>query len=203
MDAEDYYSSECSICVLQYCLVTLLYQTAGWFTNNVDADKTLQLFFDGCVEAGPTVCPFYAPDPADIRRNLTALYERVEREPVAVSADGFYGIVDLTALRSVVFLSLYSPYSSFGPLATGLAQLAAGNGTVIFGAVIPPAEPYECPSDPHAHDFDEVPEGRATLACNDGDALPGSLAATQEHWERLAEVSDFADIWGHVPTDCV
>lgn len=70
--------------------------------------------------------------------------------------------------------------------------------------MVPPPTPFVCPADPHEHEFDEIaPEGRATLVCNDGDELPGTLEAMQEHWDRMAEVSDFGDLWAHVPCDCV
>ncbi|KAJ7278005.1 hypothetical protein C8J57DRAFT_1503848 [Mycena rebaudengoi] len=39
----------------------------SWYAANltntmVDANKTLQTFFDGCAAAGPNACAFYAPE---------------------------------------------------------------------------------------------------------------------------------------------
>jgi hypothetical protein len=132
------------------------------------------------------------------------LYDLIDSAPVEFNVDDYYGIVDRTALRSAVFIALYSPYSSFGPLSRGLSLLATGNATGMADLLSPPPSPFVCPTDPHEHDFDQLgPEGRASFACNDGDEIPGSLEAMQEHWDRIMEVSEFGDMWGHIPADCV
>ncbi|TEB34822.1 alpha/beta-hydrolase [Coprinellus micaceus] len=156
------------------------YYSAAWLNNMVDSEKTLQLFFDHCAEGGPVKCPFYSPNPADIKRNLTALYERLQVEPVVVNANTLYGVIDYTLVCSLVFSSLYTPYDSFKPLADALAQLAAGNGTAVL-SLRPPQVP-KCSSDPHEHDWERVDEGFTT--------------------KKLLEVTEFADVWGQLHASC-
>jgi hypothetical protein len=139
--------------------------------------------------------------PADIKRNLNALYERLQVEPVVVNANTLYGVVDYTLVRSLVFSSLYNPYDSFKPLADALAQLAAGNGTAML-SLRPPQVP-NCSSDPHERDWERVDEGFATVACNDGDAASGSIKGLEEHHKKLLEVTEFADVWGQLHASCV
>ncbi|KAJ3514621.1 hypothetical protein NMY22_g14669 [Coprinellus aureogranulatus] len=185
VDAEDYYS-------------------AGWFSNLVDTDKTMSLFFNSCADAGPAKCPFHSSDPEDIRRNLTELYDRVRREPIPVKTNSFYkvyGVVNYSILRGAVFQSLYSPYLAFQRLAHALAELAAGDGTALLAML--GTGIYKCSCDPLAHDMDPVIDGRAAIACNDGDEVPRSLIKLEEYWEKLASVSEWADVWGFIHTNCV
>lgn len=92
----------------------------------------MQPFFDGCGAAGPYDCPFYAPTPEDISRNLTALYNAIRNKPVPVRTKESYGLVDYSRLRLAVFGSLYSPFATFPVLARALADLAAGDGRLLF-----------------------------------------------------------------------
>ncbi|KAF8646017.1 hypothetical protein AX16_007442 [Volvariella volvacea WC 439] len=104
------------------------YYAALWSNNLIDADKVQQSFFDGCYEAGPIDCPFWAHSPEAIASNLTALYNRLRVDPVPVITPRSYGLVDYSNLRAAVFRSLYSPYVYFKSLAKALADLANGDG---------------------------------------------------------------------------
>lgn len=174
---------------------------AGWLTNLVDTDDSLAFFFDSCADAGPMKCPFHSSNPDDIRHNLTSLFNQVRREPLVVKTNSFYGVVDYSVLRSVVFRSLYGPYTAFQPLAHALSQLAAGDGTALLAMLTPSI--YKCSCNPHEHDMDAVLDGQITLVCNDGDEVPKSLSKLEEYWEKLAAVSEWADVWGAIHTNCV
>ena len=198
VDSEDYYASKLSRAgYVQSLTITL----ARWLTSLVDTNKTLQLFFDNCAEAGPTECALYAADPSDIQRNLTALQDKLLVEPVPVKADTYYGIVDHTALETAIFRSLYAPYAAFKPLAAAISQLAAGNGTALLSLSGEP-KPYTCSCDEHAHDWDEVAEGQTTVACNDGAEVPKSLKELQKYWDGLAGISPFAAYVGAIRAGC-
>lgn len=167
-----------------------------------DTDKTMQLFFDSCADAGSARCSFYSENPDDIRANLTTLYARVRREPIPVVTHTTYGIVDYDALRNAVFLSLYTPYRTFQPLARALADLAAGDGSTLLSMFQGP--PYECSCDPREHDFDTTYDGGTTILCNDVEEMPTSLLELEERWSELLRISEFGDIWGQLgPANCV
>ncbi|TEB34815.1 hypothetical protein FA13DRAFT_1707039 [Coprinellus micaceus] len=198
VDSEDYYASKSSqVGYMQPLTIKL----AQWLTALLDTNKTLQLFFDNCAEAGPTECAFYAADPSDIQRNLTALQDKLLIEPVPVKTDAYYGIIDRAALEIAIFMSLYVPYALFKPLAGALAQLAAGNGTALLSMFGDP-ETYTCSCDEHAHDWDGVLEGQTTVACNDGAEVPKSLKQLQKYWDGLAGISPFATYVGIIRAGC-
>ena len=179
-----------------------LFITAAWFNSLTDSEKTLQLFFDHCVEAGPTNCPIYSSTPSGIQRNIIALQDKLLAEPIAVKTDTYYGIVDHTMLHFNLFISLYSPFASFKPLANALEQLTSGNGTALLSFLGEPS-PYTCSCDEHSHDWDSLPEAFATVLCNDGAAVSGSLKDLRHYWNELAGVSQFADYWGTIHAGCV
>ncbi|EEB89477.1 hypothetical protein MPER_12416, partial [Moniliophthora perniciosa FA553] len=97
----------------------------------VDSDKAMQIFFDGCHAAGPEACPFYASSPLEIAANLEMIYGSLRHQPLPVFTGDSYGVVTYDDLRKVVTSALGSPVDLFVPLAAGLAQLSAGNGTLI------------------------------------------------------------------------
>lgn len=174
----------------------------SWLTSLTDIEKALGLFFDYCAAAGPENCAFHSPDPAEIRRNLAALQDRLLEEPITVNTGDLYGIVDYSTLRFILFRFLYSPLVYFQPLANALAQLSSGNGTALFTLMGQP-EPYTCDADPHAHDWDSVAEGATAIACNDGAEIPTSLKELEQYGTELARVSQYADFWVTVRAGCV
>jgi len=101
----------------------------------------MQTFFDGCHSAGPEACPFYASSPSEIADNLEAIYASLRSQPAPVFTGETSGILTYDGLRNAVFDAISTPYPlSFQTLATGLADLSNGNGTIIFEMmqVLPP-----------------------------------------------------------------
>ncbi|KAK7028826.1 hypothetical protein VNI00_014839 [Paramarasmius palmivorus] len=126
----------------------------------VDSDKTMQTFFDGCNAAGPEACPFYASSPSEIEANLETIYETLRQQPIPVFTGDSYGTVTYDTLRNVVTSALDSPVDLFVPLAAGLAQLSAGNGTLIhqlFTSFVTSSAP--------------VGEANIAIECSDADPL--------------------------------
>ncbi|EEB97406.1 hypothetical protein MPER_03282, partial [Moniliophthora perniciosa FA553] len=131
----------------------------------VDSDKTLQAFFDSCFAAGPDVCAFHSSSPAAIEERLDALYAMIKDSPVGVysSSSPYYGLVDYPTLKRAVTVALYNPYTSFAPLAQGLADLENGNGTIIYSLQIISSEPSACGTE-YLNDW----EANHAVTCGDG-----------------------------------
>ncbi|KAF5365051.1 hypothetical protein D9758_010997 [Tetrapyrgos nigripes] len=97
----------------------------------MDADKTMQVFYDGFHAASPEACAFYASSPAEIQANVEALYASIRAQPVPVfEGDDSFGILTYDNLRSFVFEALKSPQPVLFPMmAAAFAELSAGNAT--------------------------------------------------------------------------
>lgn len=169
----------------------------------LDTNKALQAFFDGCAAAGPDGCPFYAPTADAISKNLTNLYTSIRNKPVPYAANGVYGFVDYGHVRAAVFSSLESPFL-FPILARGLADLAAGDGALIFTLTRSPTD-FECSCGEHGNDvYPDVDRyARATIGCNDGDPVPDSLEEYRTYFAQLYNTSSFAEIWGVLRAQCM
>lgn len=174
---------------------------ALWSNNLLDTDKTMQSFFDGCAAAGPDDCPFHAPTPADISRNLTALYNKIRDKPVPFRTKQSYGIMDYSRLRSTIFASLYAPFAAFPTLARGLADLAAGDGGVLFG--IAEAPPFQCSCDEGLPDIDVVGDAQAAILCNDGIDIPASLEDFEKYVTQLTKSSSWGELWAGIRAECM
>ena len=111
----------------------------------------MESFYTGCADAGPNLCAFWAPSPDDIRQNLTNLYDStsISVQPIPVKSGNTYGYVDYKMLHASVFRSfkLYAPFATYcnRGLVQGLADLAAGNGTIVLKTMTP--SPFECSGD--------------------------------------------------------
>ncbi|KAF8876134.1 alpha/beta hydrolase fold-domain-containing protein [Infundibulicybe gibba] len=176
------------------------YYATLWNNNLLDTDKTLQTFFDGCAQAGPDVCPFYAPTPEQISQNLTALYTAIKTQPVPVFTESGYGLVDYARLQGTIFLSLYSPYESFLPLAKGLADLASGDGRAFFNISAAPI--FECSCDGPDPSTDKATEAILGIICTDGQAVPRDLESTKKFYEQFSNISRWADVWAPLHISC-
>ncbi|KAJ7278916.1 Alpha/Beta hydrolase protein [Mycena rebaudengoi] len=171
----------------------------SWYAANltntmVDADKTLQTFFDGCAAAGPNACAFYAPTGVGIAAKLTALTTAIKNEPIPVITDVSYGIVDFVLLRTLLFQALYSPYTTFQTLAQGLALLAAGDASALYKAT--EVAPFECPKcgtkAPVFHQ--NRPEATRVFACGDGAVVNDSLSQFRHYYADQSRVTSFSDV---------
>lgn len=171
-------------------------RTVWWNKGGLDTDKAMQSFFDGCYEAGPDGCPFYAPSSEEISKNLTQLYDRISRTPVPVHSDEIYGLVDYDQLRLAVFTSLYAPFARFHPLAQALSDLAKGNGTALYR--MNPKPGFDCSCDDTANPFEEMLlEGGYFVGCTDGQAVPPELEYAIKYYEEMANQS----AWGTILAD--
>lgn len=177
---------------------------ALWSTNLLDTDKTIQAFFKGCAEAGPSKCPFYAPSPEEISHNLLSLYDTIRTHPIPVRTEKSYGVVDYSRLRQTLFHSLFSPHDLFQPLAQGLADLAAGNGTSLYQ--IFEQQSFECQCDdgsPEDMSSQQMGEPAIAIHCNDGEPVPDSLAEAQSFFNEMMVSSEWAEVFVGARLTCM
>ena len=98
-------------------------------------------------------------------------------------------MVDYPFLRDVIFDSLYTPYTSFPPLANALAELSKGNAEPIWnmGSSSVPGS---------------INEASLAIACNDGSLIPGTLADAELYYNELAKTSEWANVWAKQRISC-
>ncbi|KAJ7083878.1 alpha/beta-hydrolase [Mycena epipterygia] len=178
-------------------LIDAVLDADAWFNANLtieatDTDKVLQSFFDSCAAAGPDLCAFYKPTAAELSDRLSALTSSIRAEPVPVITATSYGIIDYSLLRSTLFSSFYAPYSSFGPLAEGLAALERGNGTLLYS--LSQEAPFQCDCSNEAVPFhlNGVEAGTAVL-CGDAAKVTDSIEQLRAFYENAAKTSEFAE----------
>ncbi|KAK0210444.1 TAP-like protein-domain-containing protein [Desarmillaria ectypa] len=178
------------------------YYATLWSNNLEDSNKTLQAFFDGCFEAGPQNCPFYADSPKAISDRLEALYENIRTNPIPVTLESLYGVLDYPSLRMIIFTSLYAPRTTYAILAQALADLELDNGTLLFKMMAPFYEGFQCSCDPSMTAFASVRDSLTAIMCNDGAPVPRSLKAAQAHYDRMTAASDWGSMWAGLRISC-
>ncbi|KAF4574326.1 hypothetical protein EYR40_005954 [Pleurotus pulmonarius] len=155
-----------------------------WSNNLLDADKTLQTFFDSCFAGGPDLCPFYDSSPQAISRKLDDLTRTITLRPVPVVTNISYGLVDYARLRGAIGLSLYSPYVDFPRLARGLADLLQGDGTVIYQML------------------ETEPDARAAISCTDGQEVRDTVDELEVFVRDLLRTSQWGELWAILRIEC-
>jgi len=110
-------------------------------------------------------------------------------------------VLEYGDLRAVVFAALFSPWATYPWLAQVLAKLAVGDGSILFQGDVPP--PYQCSCDSSEEHYNNSKEAQIAILCNDGDDVPGDLKSAQEYFDKLAEASSWAELWGRIRLACV
>ena len=169
---------------------------ADWSSALRDTDKGLDMFFEGCASAGPDVCPFYAASPDDIRKNLTKIYESLYAHPMPVRSASSFGIFDYGQLRELIFMGLYTPYTTFPLLGRGLASLAAGDANTLFESYTRLGPKFECDCQEPRHADDPFQEARDAIICNDGDYIPTTAEHLISTVNSFMKYTDFGDVLG-------
>ncbi|KAK7466422.1 hypothetical protein VKT23_005144 [Stygiomarasmius scandens] len=156
----------------------------------LDADKAMQIFFDGCHSAGPKACPFYASSPSEIAANLEDIYASLRSQPLPVFTGDAFGVLTYDLLRAVVFTAISGPYPLFQLLASGLADLSRGNGTTIFETI----------QRLSAGSSSLSIEALTAILCSDANPSNASVPELQE--ALAASNSSFSGVFGVLPTRC-
>jgi hypothetical protein len=99
-----------------------------------------------------------------------------------------------------VFVVLYQPFAAFLPLAAGLADLAAGDGTRLYQLLETP--PFRCACD-DSPSLAVIKDAQTTIICNDGDVVPPSMEKLQKYFDEMTSTSSWSEIWAAIRTDCM
>ncbi|KAG2014272.1 hypothetical protein CC2G_011105 [Coprinopsis cinerea AmutBmut pab1-1] len=189
--------------------------TVAWGDNLQDADNVLEQFFTCCAAAGPSGCAFHQPSAADIKASFYQLANQIRNEPIPVyttstSGAPTYGLLDYSKFQTTVFYALYSPFSSFAPLAEVLAQLADGNPEPFFA--FDGAQAFRCDcgatggeeeEEEEEEEMQAVTEGTAAVLCTDGAKVPQGLGDTQTAFAGLSAKSEWAGVWAWMRLSCL
>ncbi|KAG7087678.1 hypothetical protein E1B28_013626 [Marasmius oreades] len=186
------------------------YYSGDWSAQFTDADKSLQLFFDGCFEVGSDKCPFHDSSPEKIKQNVLDLLESVRLKPVPVyeGPTSPYGIIDYAGLKTALQVATRQPYlgaTSFLRLAQGLADLQrAGNGSIIFSFL--GQEVYGRYTNISALNapasIEREREAVIAISCTDMQEITDKPADLFAYFERVKGISMFVDTLLPIRTRC-
>ncbi|KAK7040317.1 hypothetical protein VNI00_009785 [Paramarasmius palmivorus] len=183
------------------------YYTTQWKLSTLDTDKALRWFFEDCYHAGPDVCAFHASSVEAMEDRLNRLYGSIIEAPVPVRTNTSYGLVDYEFLRQTIFLALAEPFALNEPflrwpaLGTGLADLEAGNGTILWEMMEEP--PFKCSCDPSEYVFEtNFEEAEFAFVCNNGDVVPPSLEDAKKHYDESLEISGWNSLYASMRIQC-
>jgi hypothetical protein len=124
---------------------------------------------------------------------------------VAVHANDTVAIITRKYVHQTLFGSLYRPYKAMKPLFEALRHLENGNGLPIWELSMADQPKLECKCGSGTDPEPVVPrkESGAAVECTDGLPVEDDLGALQEHFEQLASISTFGDIWSAIRMRCV
>ncbi|KIY60841.1 alpha/beta-hydrolase [Cylindrobasidium torrendii FP15055 ss-10] len=183
--------------VIDGVLETGAYFSGRWEHQLDTIDAALELFYNGCHEAGAELCGFYADSPAQIKANLLALLEAVRQRAVPVynGPDAAYGIVDFAALKFAIEQAAYSPYTLYQTLSFGLAALAQGDGSIIFQftgqEVYSEADISESLNAPYG--TERTWESEFAISCADMEEITDGPEELLAYYESVKNISYFMD----------
>jgi len=106
--------------------------TAGlWYDNLVDTEKTMESFYANCARVGHPTCPLAGPKAtaSDVRKRVQDLVLHRHFNPLAVSTPTFSQIISYSDIRSLIFVSLYTPMGTYPYLAKMLSGVEKGDGS--------------------------------------------------------------------------
>ncbi|PVF98198.1 alpha/beta-hydrolase [Serendipita vermifera] len=170
------------------------YYEGLWSTNLKNADKGLETTFQQCVEAGDE-CPLYESSADKVKERYLKLVNSLDTRPVTVHANDTIAIITRKYVHEALFITLYEPYEKMKQLFEALRWLenfAMSNG---------PKLRCECGSEPTPAISRQ--ESGTSVECTDGLPVEDDLDALHAHFEKLANVSYFGDLWSSRKMRCV
>ncbi|KAK4501104.1 hypothetical protein PRZ48_006910 [Zasmidium cellare] len=134
--------------VLDSVVLASDYYSGQWISSTRDTTRSLEHYFQECVEAGPSICPlanFSGPDttPADLMQALYAALEDVRAQNLTLSADypalpwwqSGEGLPVLLELKYGIFAQLYRP-DQYGAVFLTINDTLHGNFTRLTSLTI-------------------------------------------------------------------
>ena len=176
-------------------------QRTGNRTNTLaSTDDTLTSIYDSCVAAGPQLCPIYENSTDLVRARVNAVLDSVHVEPLAAINDTDasnieWTVVDYTAVTTLLFNTLYTPYASAQGFAEAIVALEQGDPSVVLQAIMSPLADI-CP----ANSSVPVSDGTfdAATAIWFGDSFVDgnrTFAEAKANYEAALNLSAFAALW--------
>ena len=111
-----------------------------WLSWGQDVDKIVEMFFQGCYEAGQSICALYRDDDtsgSDISRRVWAWADNLDEYPlVATLVDGNRIFIRAGSIRGAFFQSAYSPLVSWQSLASTIDKAMQGNTTSLAAQIV-------------------------------------------------------------------
>ncbi|CAE6500984.1 unnamed protein product, partial [Rhizoctonia solani] len=182
-----------------------------------DNHKTLEGFFDSCVEAGPDRCAFaktpsgkVSTQRAELQSRLEALYSKLRDEPAPVpkSLTG-PGILTASHVKVTIFIGLYSP-KLWPSLAEALAEAEAGNPQLLYDReygsfeVLKPSNGNETQNVFNRYmERQMLPVTISAIMCSDSEKpAPKSLDQYAQYIHEMDKLSSIADVWAMLTGFC-
>lgn len=160
------------------------------------------MVFEQCAESKGD-CALYEPTADKVKERYHQLLSKIDEEPVQISTGGDYTIIRKSHIHLMMFVSLYQPYVVMKPFFSALRGLEEGNSTLLWERLKKEFPRVSC----HCGAKPDLPtggseSGRAVM-CSDAGAMANDPRALHRHFEKLAKVSSFGDIWSIHRMSCV
>ena len=165
-------------------------------------DKTLNVVYQACVDAGPTVCPLYESSTDKISARVDKLINSLKTQPISFfnATTNNYGVLDYSFAKDAMLTSLYTPYnpqSGGAALLSALASAENGDGlplyTLLGAAVV--NNPFVCPSTPPPV-FASGVEVEIAIRCSDTPRPPFGIDGLKALYGEMARDSQFfSEVW--------
>ncbi|KAJ6787356.1 hypothetical protein PWT90_05947 [Aphanocladium album] len=188
----------------------------GWLTNIQDAERMMEIFFEGCFEAGSQVCKLRQPSdktPSDISKRTWDWIAARDSDPIdATTPDGSSDILLRSAdIRGLLLQRLYTAdfsflsvanilaealQNSYEPLASELLQLYTVsnlNDGCVIGNGTAPEKVASATSEP-----------QSGVLCSDGDDVTDKNATFWKGYmgDQLAISPNFGESWSVIRLTC-
>ncbi|CAJ2511996.1 Uu.00g076210.m01.CDS01 [Anthostomella pinea] len=112
------------------------YYSNDWRDNVDQMDETMEAFSSSCHSAGPDLCSFWGPTPANITARMDGIIHQLQNHPVPVSgvqSQDLPAMLTYSDLKALFVNAIYVPLTSFPVMADVLHQLERGNASILVG----------------------------------------------------------------------
>lgn len=166
-----------------------------WADNLRETDKGLEMVFEQCSQSKGE-CALYESTAEAVKERYLRILKKVDEEPVELDINnGEYTLIRRKHLHEMMFISLYQPYTRVKNFFSALHGLENGNSTLLEETMKGdfPVINCNCGSKP------ALPiggyENTVAVMCTDAGARSNDRKSFQRHFQKLASISQFADIW--------
>ncbi|KAJ4147401.1 hypothetical protein LMH87_001922 [Akanthomyces muscarius] len=185
----------------------------GWLSNTVDTDEMVDIFFQGCFDAGTSICPLArSTDKSgdDIAERFWAFVAALDESPTFVSRagqDDTY-ILQPNDLRALLLGTMYRPLDLFKQAADTADAAMRGNTTDLYDLLAAIAGgPLEdaCPIGNRTEASAEgAPDAQSAVLCGDGDDITGRDTAFWRTYvaKQLQQSAVAGASWGNIRLSC-